>query len=215
MHFGYAEEVWAHIRHVYMNPIPKSPDKDLTNLQSWRAISVGSSEALILEKLIANQLKDKFTTSNNQFAYKKGYGCETPIKLLRTLDSECRLFWVLFLDASAAFDKISHSQIQCALHKANFKTSEVNRIMCMLQNNIYHVTWLQLIGNPFTQKNGLKQGGGLSGQIFALCYEDIISICQNKGPSVGLLHHAKISKLVYADDIVLVSFSIHGSRFSL
>ena len=210
-------ELWVHGKYlgaemwnVLVNFIPKSAEKDLSNIKSWRPISVGSTECFILEKLIVNQLDEKLVTSDNQFAYKREHGCEMPIKLLRTLNSKCKLFWALFLDASAAFDKISHSRIRRALRRAKLTTSEINRVMYMLGSNVYRVVWCNCLGEPFMQTNGVKQGGGLSDKLFALCYEDIIESCQALGPSVGINNYSKISILLYADDIVLLSFSFQG-----
>ena len=119
------ENVGDRFWEVNMTPIPKSTDKDLTVLKSWRPISVGTTEALILEKLIAMQLKDKLITSDHQFAYKVEHSTETPIKLLQTLHENNKLFWALFLDASAAFDRISHRRIRRALNKLELRHSEV------------------------------------------------------------------------------------------
>ena len=60
------------------------------------------------------------------------------------------------------------------------------------------------------EKTVWKQDGVLSDKLFTLCYDEIIDICQSLGPSVDVFHHAKIAILVYADNIVLLAFSIHG-----
>ena len=82
--------------------------------------------------------------------------------------------------------------------------------MCMLKSNIYTVNWYGAKGNCFGQNNGIKQGGGLSGIIFAVTYNEIIDECHNLGPSVRVKYKMKIAILVYADDILLLSYSIHG-----
>ena len=80
----------------------------------------------------------------------------------------------------------------------------------MLKSNTYQVKWCGMKGRSFSQKNGIKQGGGLSGIVFAVTYNEIIEECQNLGPSVSIKYRMKIAILVYADDIVLLSYSIHG-----
>ena len=160
------KDLGSDIWRVDLQPIPKSQDKDLSDLKSWRPISIGTTEAFILEKLIANQLEAKFATENNQFAYKKDHGCGIPVKLLKTLNSNCILFWALFLYASAALDRILHARIKQALINADFIDTEIDRILFMLKSDIYNVNWLNLVGEPFTQNNGIKQGGGLSDKIY-------------------------------------------------
>ena len=75
---------------------------------------------IILEKLIMVQLSKKLRTKDDQFAYKRDMGaklhwCETALKLVSKFHNNCELFYALFLDASAAFDCVSHQRFQNAL----------------------------------------------------------------------------------------------------
>ena len=205
-HQDLCNDVWK----VSLRPIPKSDDKNLSLIKSWRPISIGSTEAFILEKLILIQLAPKLKTRENQFAYKREHGCETALKILTTLHNNCNLFWALFLDASAAFDKVSHERIQRALESSGLTVNQINRIMTMLRNNVYCVVWFNDTGESFTQTNGIKQGGALSSILFALCYNDLIDMCQNLGPSIGLPGKCKIAIMVYADDVVIFAHSLLG-----
>ena len=76
-----------------------------------------------------------------------------------------------------------------ALNNADPIDTEIGRIFLTLKSNIYYVNWLNFVGEPFTQDNGIKHGGGLSDKIFALCYNDVISICQLLGPSISITSH--------------------------
>ena len=121
-----------------------------------------------------------------------------------------KLHWALFLDASQAFDRISHSRLIKVMRDCNISKVEITRIMTMMRSNIYRVRWNGLSGDAFQQRNGIKQGGLISPILFSACYNSIIETCQQHGPSVSLKGGEHISILAYADDIVLLSYSLHG-----
>ena len=194
-------DIWK----VFIVPIPKGNKKDLSLKKSWRPISIGSSEAFILEKLILNQNEDKFKTSNFQFAYKKFHSTQFPIEILRKFKQKYDYFYSLCLDASAAFDKISFARIEKCLEEHHFTPVETNRLMKMLKLNEYSVKWKDLEGEHFNQQNGIKQGGCLSATIFACCYDSLVMELIKAGPGVE-----GIPVLIYADDICLISFSLDG-----
>ena len=64
-------------------------------------------------------------------------------------------------------------------------------------------------------RNGVKQGGVLSGILFSCCYDDLVDILDRTGIGV-LIQTPKgfilLCVLVYADDIILIASSPHGLK---
>ena len=64
-------------------------------------------------------------------------------------------------------------------------------------------------------RNGVKQGGVLSGVVFAACYDDLAEDLERMG--VGVLYKAferfvLLYVIIYADDVLLIASSPHGLR---
>ena len=57
------------------------------------------------------------------------------------------------------------------------------------------------ISNLFETKNGVRQCGTLSAELFKIYFSGVINLLQNaEGPTIGSM---RISLLLYADDLIL------------
>lgn len=108
-----------------------------------------------------------------------------PLKFYVLLNESVMIIPV-FLYASAAFDRISWSRNQ----------SQRNVPVCLIK-----IIMVQLFGSKISiygtavlfHRNGIKQGGVLSGWIFSACYDDLVDV-------------------IYADDVVLIASSPRGLK---
>ena len=195
-----------------ISPILKADSKPKSELKSYRPISLMSSEAWILESMMKYRLLPYLNTFDNQFGYKSSHGCVQAISILQSLNWKTEDSWVLTLDASSAFDVISHERISNQLKKRG--VPEKLRIVAlgMMYNSNFLIRWNNSISkNSIFPNRGTKQGGLLSAIIFSACYDDLIIKLNNANPGV-ILDNNKISNLVYADDICLMSGSRYGLR---
>ena len=192
-----------------LRPIPKNGKRRLSELKSWRPISVGTSENWILEKVFLSRLSPFLETSDCQFGYKEEHSAAHAIELVRVLErgSDCH---VCMLDASSAFDTLSWYRIKDQLLDRNVPLYLIQLCLTQLSSNR-----ISVCGTAFIYPRvGVKQGGVLSGRYFSLCYDKLISMLRRTGSGVLLYSFHKCNILlqiiVYADDIVLVSRSPNG-----
>ena len=194
-----------------LTPIPKNGKKKLSDLKSWRPISIGTSENWILEKIFLARLLPFLGTSDFQFGYKEKHSASHAIELVRILErsNDCH---VCMLDASAAFDTLSWCRIRDQLVKRCIPPYLVKLCLSQLISNRISVCNTTFI----YPRVGIKQGGVLSGRYFSACYDDLIDMLKRTGSGFILLSlngkRIFLQIIVYADDILLISRSPFGLK---
>jgi len=114
---------------------------------------------------------------------------------------------VALLDASSAFDTISHQRILDCLNEREAPPEVIHLIVSLLRNTHFNIKWFgQTTQNPFYPLTGVKQGSILSSFLFAITYDKLIKQI-HKNPSGVLINNTFLQILVYADDIILMSTS--------
>ena len=168
-----------------------------------------TSECWILESVIKFKMLPHLKTKDNQFGYKTGHSCVHAIGITQSLvhsDSA----WVLTLDASSAFDKISHRRIYDQLTKRNVPDDLISVTMGLLYNSMFSVKWYGSESDqPIFAGRGTKQGGVLSAFLFSACYDNLIDELNSMNAGVNS-QGIKFNNIVYADDICLFSYSKFG-----
>ena len=93
-------------------PILKCKNKDATNVGNYRPIAVATTISKLFEHFILFHIKPFLSTSDHQFGFKRGTGTDMCIFLLKQIISpylqEGSPIFSVFLDASKAFDRVSH-----------------------------------------------------------------------------------------------------------
>ena len=198
-----------------ITPIPKSGKEDYTQTKSWRPIACSTTVCYLFEKIMVERIKPYLKTHENQFAYKPKHGCIQPIAMLKEAGRKLTDFQACFLDATAAFDKISWNRLRDEFKKRQMPQHLQQIIYGQLRNTSFNVKWdNETTSNVFYATKGVKQGGCLSALIFASCYDELIKKCQTSQAGI-FLHGCMISILVYADDILLLSHSPYGLKLLL
>ena len=192
-----------------ISPIPKGPSKPTNIIKSYRPIACATSEAWILEKLVRNLAEPYFTTKPEQFGYKAGHStihCLSIVKQLR-FSSDVH---IAFLDASSAFDKISHERIIAQLEKRKVPAELIKSILGLTFNTNFKITWFsETTTNKFYPGQGVKQGGCLSAFLFAICYDDLIENIK-KTPGGVWMNKYLLQIIIFADDICICATSSNG-----
>ena len=158
--------------------------------------------------ILLDRLLPFLKTNDCQFGYKSGHSTSHAIELIRVIernyDAHC-----CFLDASSAFDKISWRRIKDQLVKRCVPYSLIKIVICQL-----YCTKISVCNTAVLYpRNVVKQGGVLSGIIFAACYDDLAFSLESTG--IGVLVKAidgfvLICVLIYADDVILIASSPYG-----
>ncbi len=165
----------------------------------------------MLEKVFLYRTLPYLTTEDCQFGYKSEHGANHAIEMVRILERSNDSH-VCFLDASAAFDKLSWKRIKDQFVKRSIPRVLIKLLMIQLFSTKISVCRTAI----FYPRTGVKQGGVLSGKIFSSCYDDLVHALKRAG--AGVLYPCidngfkLICVLIYADDVVLVASSPYGLR---
>ena len=111
--YGYAPQLFLRST---MIPIPKRGKVCFTNADLYRSIAISSILSKILDYVIIKQQVDSLDTSDYQFGFKFHSStmlCSTMlIETIQYYDENGRQpLYVLFLDASKAFDRVCYSEL--------------------------------------------------------------------------------------------------------
>ena len=151
--------------------IPKK-DKELTNLNNWRPITLLNIDYKIATKAIANRMKNVLPNiiNNCQTGFLKGRYIGENIRLLfdiiehssETNNPAC----LIFADFEKAFDSLDHSFMIKTLSSFNFGESFLNWINLFytdIQTCVYNNGHMS---NFFNVERGVRQGCPLSPYLF-------------------------------------------------
>ena len=93
-------------------PLIKNKCGDQTDKNNYRPIALSSIISKVFEHVIAERLEVYLWTNDNQFGFKSGHSTDLCIyaltEYIEYFKSRSTSVYVAFLDASKAFDKISH-----------------------------------------------------------------------------------------------------------
>ena len=156
-----------------------------------------------------------FTLSDLQFGYKSNSSTTMCTSmLLETINhytSTKSEIYVVFIDASKAFDRVSHDKLfSLLLHRA-VCPSIVRLLFIMYCNSSMSVRWGEAISSMFSVQNGVRQGGVLSPVLYNI-YTDNLLLQLKKSGLGCYIKHTFSGALGYADDLVLLSPSLYGMR---
>ena len=118
-----------------------------------------------------------------------------------------RAVYLLLLDASIAFDKVSYEKLFEPLLARNVCPKIVKLLYYMYTHQKCHVGWNNKQFDPFSVSNGVKQGSVISLLLFSIYIDNLFSKLKLLG--LGLTYAGAFG---YADDIALVSPSIYGLK---
>ena len=119
------------------------------------------------------------------------------------------IIYVAFLDASKAFDKISHWTLLKKMIDRDVPIYLVKILCYWYQHQEMIVQWGSCLSNAFFVTNGVRQGGVLSPMLFNI-YIDGLSDILNKSTIGGSIGGNRFIRLLYADDLCIVSLSSAG-----
>ena len=129
-----------------MIPIPKGARINLSDSNMYRSIAISSLLSKILDNVIIERQYNALSTSNYQFGFKPNSStvlCST--MLIETvqyyLERGGQSVYVLLLDASKAFDKVSYDVLFNLLLDRNVCPRIINLLYYMYTHQLYYVKW--------------------------------------------------------------------------
>ncbi len=203
------------IMRVVIIPLLKKKGLDPSVIKNYRPIAISSAISKVFELLILSKYEHNLYTQAGQFGYKKGVGTETAVFTLRQvahhyLRKNTPVF-LCYLDATAAFDNVSHATLLNKLCKRGFDDETLNFLEFWFNNQMFYCRWKSLSSNPFPVRVGVKQGSICSPWYFAVYTDEMYCALQNSdiGCRAG---NVICNYLAYADDTILMANTISGLK---
>ena len=144
-------------------PILKSKSKSVNDKLNYRPIALSNILSKVFENILYNRLEDYLYTTSNQFGFKKNVGTEMCVFALKEVihhyHTQGSHIFVCYLDATAAFDRISYSVLLKKLIKQSVPLYIVRILYFWYFNQLVCVRWNQTLSYTFRVTNGVRQGG--------------------------------------------------------
>ena len=197
---------------VLISPIFKKGGS-VSDVDSYRPIALANCISKLFEALLRDKLFNFLETSYNQFGYKRKLGTDMCLYTFKEIidyynrhDSN---IYCCFLDASRAYDRVSHSTLFKMLNDRKVPLIYIRILSYWYKHQQLFVKWGNTISAPFTVKNGVRQGSVLSPYLFCVYFDKISKalIALNIGCKLRTL---LINHLFYADDLCIFSPSSQG-----
>jgi hypothetical protein len=204
----------------YISPVFKTNNKDDPN--NYRGIAVNSCMGKLFNKII-NQRLDTFLEGHNlihesQIGFKKKARTADHLFVLKTLidsyTNKGKKLYACFIDFTKAFDMVSRACLLFKLHEIGVGDIFLKTLQSMFQNDKLCVRIGNSLTPYFKSHIGVRQGDPLSANLFKIVANNIPTLF-GRNCSPVQLGNKKISSLMYADDIVLLSETANGLQTSL
>ena len=144
----------------------------------------------------------------NQFGFKSNSSTDLCVFSLKQVIDYYRYngspVYLCFFDVSKAFDRVPHNVLFSKLFERTVPHIVIRLLIYWYSTQTFTIRWNNVLSDPFTVSNGLRQGSILSPTLFSV-YMDSLSI-ELSASSVGCTPNTIcFNHLVYADDTVLLA----------
>ena len=185
----------------------RKKDGDISNVKSYRPISITPYLSKLNERLVLNRLVNFLTANNSLVSFQSGFRKHRQTKdnilfivqkvlesFNRNIGKSNKLKWRVcgvFFDIAAAFDKVWHAGLIYKLIKLNVPTHITRWIQSFLEDRAFVVKVNDAISGAQPIECGVPQGSVLSPILFSIFINDIPARA-NKNKNQSLL---------FADDL--------------
>ena len=194
-------------------PIVKDHHGNLGDMHNYRGITIASVMSKIFEHVLRIVFVSFLTTSCHQFGFKKNSSTSHALFCLKeTINyytERSSNVYCSFLDASKAFDRLVHSGLFLKLLQRQVPLVFLDILIYWYSDLRCRVRWGDTCSSWFSIIAGVRQGGVLSPDLYAIYVDDLALILQRHG--IGChIRGVFLSILLFADDMALISPSLKG-----
>ena len=206
------------IMDIFLQPIVKNPLKSTGKSENYRPIAISTAMSKLIEKIMYNRMKEHLHITDNQFAYRSNHSTDQCVYLLKDVVNYFQRLgtpvYICFIDASKAFDRIDYNTLFKKLIRRGTPLYLVKLLCFWSINQKFRIMWGRNISEPFTIRNGTRQGGLLSPHLYNVYVSDLSVNLNNSG--VGCFAGGKlVNHLYYADDLVIIAPSARALQVLL
>ena len=191
-----------------ISPIVKDSQGDVSNVSNYRGITLGCLPAKLFEFAIQMKIVHLLDTDFLQFGFKRRTSTSHAMFTLKTtveyFVKRGSKVYVAFLDATKAFDRISHYGLFSKLMDRQIPLCFLLCLMFWYLNMVSCVKWGSEKSQNFPVPLGIKQGGINSPDFFSCYIDPLIKSLRELGVGchIGGLF---LAVLLFADDICLMA----------
>ena len=197
--------------HSVIVPILKDPRKSVTYSDNYRSICLSSVIGKIFDNIVLKSQNEVLRSNNLQFGFKANHSTTQCTFVLNEIieyfvsrGSSC---YVVLLDASKAFDRVSYSKLFELLRARGICPSIAKLMLNMYTNQKLKVRWNNSNSESFVCSNGVKQGAVLSPILFNVYMDELLKRLKDSKIGCHIGHHYA-GALSYADDLTLIAPSV-------
>ena len=168
---------------------------------------------------LENYIQDNNLISPNQIGFQKGHRTADHVFVLSSIinkivKAENKKLYTAFIDFRKAYDHINRTLLFLKLQNMGIQGLFYENLKRLHKSTSYMIKVENGYLDPIKSDMGLLQGGILSPKLFNLYIDDIKDIFNEKCDPVNL-YDTKLSHLLYADDLIIISNTEQGLRQSL
>ena len=191
-------------------PLVKDRLGSLEDLNNFRGIAISTNFAKMFEAIIIHFAGPSLYTNDCQFAYKPGGNTSSAAFVLsETVNRKVRSgtpVYGAFMDIKKAFDKVSHHKLLTKLVHRGMDIGLVHALEHFLTDVTVTVRFHEALSEGYQPETGIRQGGLLSGILFAIYLDDLFEQLHHIHGSL-IFGHLFVGAILYADDMVLLATS--------
>ena len=197
------------IKAAYKTPVPKAGKNPLMT-DNYRGITITSIFSKLIEHIIRkislNHINHE--QSGLQLGFTEGSSPNMASLLVTEAIAESKemrtSLVISSLDARKAFDIVSHDKLKFKLYNTPICRSHWRLIDSIYSDNTETIRWMGTDSNPYSVKQGVRQGGILSADLYKLYSNDQQTALEKMG--IGLhIGDIYVGAPAVADDQLLIA----------
>ena len=199
-------------------PVIKDKTGNLNDIENYRPITLIPVISKLFESLLLTICQRFLPTDDLQFGFKPGLGCTDAIFALKStinyFNTRGSCVYAAALDLRKAFDSVNHYKLFKELLNYDIPVAIVDIICNWYSKFFVAVRWNGAMSSQFHVGSGVRQGSTLSPTLFNLLMHVFISNLRRTDMGCHIKNHF-YGCFLYADDIILLSPSVHGLQVML